>query len=220
MPNLADVAAQLNEAEFPEIDPNAYPEQRGGRREPLYPGTYEFTLPASFDFKVDDDGTRQYLVALFQDAYALIANPGGKQWQGRISNRPYQTIKWVDNKPEKVTVDDFGLLLKALGFKGKLTNNKSYGEALEPHAGQKFLANSDWSARCNPEKPIYKDGAKVDGTLGCGRRYATKAYKRSDGGLVVELPKEDGGLWADSFICTCGANLMVNDNLQRIRAKK
>jgi len=220
MPNFTDLVNELNDDIIPEVDPSALPEQKAGRRDPLYPGTYEFTLPASFAGEVKDDGTRQLLQVNFRDAFALTANPGGKQWQGQLSNRPYEMTVWEGGAKKKVTVNDLALLLKALGYMIPLSTNAAYVNALNQYGGGQFLADSDWSARCDPKRAIWVDGQKVDGKMGCGARYGTRSYKRGDGEEVVLLPKDENSAWAPEFTCSCGAHLMVNDNLSRIRAKK
>lgn len=223
MPNFADLVNELNNDAIPEVDPASLPEPKGPAREPLYPGSYTFTLPADFDGEVKDDGTRQIVQVNFRGAYALQANPGGKQWQGQISNRPYQTTKFLGGgKTEKVTVNDLALLLKALGYMLPLTTNQAYIQALSQYPGGVFLAESTWTAKCDPKRGIYKDGAKLPEQMGCGAQYTSgkKGYTKNDGTVVGLIPKDESGCWADSFLCSCGANLIVNDNLQNIRSVK
>jgi hypothetical protein len=220
MANFADLVNELNDSVIPEVDPSALPEPKAGGRTVLYPGTYVLTLPKGFDGEITDDGTRQIVVVNFKDAYSLQAEPGGLRWSGRLTNRPYEQTIFEGDKRDKVLVNDLALLLKALGFKGTLSTNKAYIAALQQYPGGVFMADPDWSAYCNPQRAIYKDGGKVEGTLGCGQRYGLRAYSKKDGTKVVLIPKDEAGRWADRFTCACGAELWVNDNLTRIRAKK
>ena len=225
MSSFNDLVNDLNEDAIPEVDPASLPEPKGPAREPLYPGTYTFTLPASFDGEVKDDGTRQIVQVNFRGGYALTANPGSKQWQGQISNRPYQTTVFLGGgKSEKVTVNDLALLLKALGYTGVLNTNGAYVKALSQYPGGEFLAESVWTAKCDPKKAIYRDKVKVPDVMGCGAQFTSgkKGYTRGDGTEVLLLPKDENGAWADDIICSCKASLFVNDNLQNIRtaAKK
>ena len=219
MANLEDL--ELNDAALPEVDPSQFPEPKGASRTPLYPGSYVFTMPAAFDASVDDDGTRQIVVLNFNEAYAVKAEPGGHFWQGRLSNRPYPTTIFApDGSQTKVEVNDVGLYLKSQGFAGKLASNKEYAAAVAKYPGGSFGGTIEWSAFCNPKKQIYKDGQKQT-ELGCGKGYTSgKGYTKKDGSVVLSIPKDEEGRWAERFTCSCTAELWVNDRLSRIRAVK
>lgn len=212
MANLNDL--ELNDDVVPEINPEDMKEQRGGRTEPLYPGDYLFTLPSEFDFKPVETDKGQRVAVVFREDKALQTPAGPVNTQ--ISNVE-RVIVDFDTKEESL-VNDFGFLLKALGFKGPLKTNRDYAQALSEFPGAKFLGTIEWSAYCNPKREKYVDGEKQEDT-GCGARYGQKSYKKRNGEVVTAIPKADGK-FASTFTCSCGAELNVFQNIQRIRAKK
>lgn len=212
MANLNEL--ELNDDVVPEINPEDMKEQRGGRLEPLYPGDYLFTLPTAFDFEPVETEKGQRLRVLFREDKVLQTPAGSVSTQ--ISNVERVITDW-ETKEESL-VSDFGFLLKALGYKEKLKTNRDYAEALSQYPGEKFLATIEWSAYCNPKREKYIDGEKQEDT-GCGARYGQKSYKKRNGEQVNSIPKVDGK-FASNFVCSCGAELGVFQNLQRIRAKK
>lgn len=229
--DFASLASELNDAAIPEVDPSKLPEVKAGRRPLLYPGPYSFTLPGEFDFGKDDDGTRQLVYADFNSAYALIAQPGNKQWTGRIYNRP-RTMKTGWGKDAKeINTNDLAQLLKAVGYAGSLTTNKAYAEALSKYPGAKFEADISWSVNCKATKNIWAEEIDPEtgdsrikeqaGRVGCGKTYISdEGYTKKDGTQVYSIPKDENGSWAPRFTCACGAALSANDNLNKIRGVK
>lgn len=230
--DLASLASELNPDAIPEVDLAKLPENKAGRRQLLYPGAYNFTLPGGFDFGKDDTGERQLIYANFSDAYALTAQPGGKQWTGRLYNRPRtKKVGWGKDAKE-VATNDLAELLKAVGHVGTLATNAAYAEALSKYPGAKFGADISWSVTCSPKKNIWAEEIDPEtgdsrikeqaGKVGCGRTYISdEGYTRKrDGVTIHSIPKDDNGAWAARFTCSCGAALSANDNLNNIRGAK
>lgn len=209
---------QLNDEVLPEINPEEMKEQTSGRVDPLYPGDYAFTLPLEFDFETVESQKGQRVAVLFKND-TMLQTPAGP-YAGRITN--IERVITDRDTGDEYTVSDFGFLLKALGFKGKLKSNKDYVEALLPYAGKTFLATIEWTGYCNPQREIYKDGEKVEGVTGCGARYGQRSYTKKNGEKVGQIPKDDHGRWSERFVCSCEAQAEVSifPSLQRIRAKK
>ncbi len=214
---MADINnLQLNDEVLPEVNPEEMKDQTGGRVDPLYPGDYLFTLPLTFDFETVESQKGQRVAVLFKSEN-MLQTPAGP-YAGRVSNIERVITDW-DSKEEHI-VSDFGYLLKALGYKGMLRTNRDYLDAILQYPGKTFLATIEWTGYCNPQREIYKDGEKQEGTTGCGARYGQRSYTKKNGEKVGLIPKDDTNRWAERFACSCGAEVNIFPSLQRIRAKK
>lgn len=205
-----------------DVDFDNLPEQFGGGRELLTPGSYRFRLPSTKDLQVVWDkfiaSVGERINAIFNNEHPLIIvqSPGGT-----MNDQPYQTrISNVERArgKEKIQVSDMDYLLKALGFTGKKpTTNAAYAAALVQFGGKEFGGDIEWSWYCNDKKNIWaEDGQggtkEIEGHLGCGTRYYMK-----------DVPKDPTtGLYPERIICQgnngqCGASVRAFDQISRFR---
>ena len=217
MANLNELEGIGNDAGF-DVNYDDVPEQLGGFAPTPPPGSYRFRLPGDlaniweqFDVTIDDKPQKR-LRAQFEESSVLTitssvsGDQDGNAFRTRITN--------VERKRGKsdAKASDMLYLLRALGDEQHYASNKAYAEALMKFAGKEFVADVEWAAWCNSNKPIRsqdEDGNTVivESQNGCGER----VYQR-------DIPKVDGA-YAETFGCPgCGALLRAFPNLARFRA--
>lgn len=150
------------------------------------------------------------------DSSLVMPNNAGKKFSTSVSS---QERKFGD-----VLYSDFAALLQALGFKGAITNTKSYILALEGYPKALFQAVVDWSGSCNPQADAYgEDSKKIPGKKGCGRQYRTYTPKKQPTKPTSLIPKyeDESGQptneFAEKFQCLtqgCPAWVRVFGNLK------
>ena len=215
--NLNDL--NLVEEQVGDVDFDNLPEG-GGFPKPPQPGTYRFTLPSEFSGKMfqtvqDPEGGARVKV-VFEDDKQLKME-GNKSFRTQLSNVARARGK------EGTKVSDLALLLKkGLGEESAPTSNVGYAQALARHAGESFIADIEWSAKCNPARDIYKEGKKQEGTKGCGTEFRMEAYTKKDGKVVYAIPQQNGQ-WLDEFECpnpACKAIVRAFANVSRFKSAK
>lgn len=192
--------------------------QFGGFAPPPPPGAYRFQLPADLAsvwevFDVPEKTPPQRVRAIFDRDHPLLIVQSP---QGKSNGEPFET-RLTNNergrgKDKIVTASDLDYVLRALGEKTKPTNNRSYMQTLQKHAGQQFGADLRYSWRCSKDRDIRaRDSAGqvqvVEGKKGCGESYYQEDVPKSPAG---EVPYE--------INCgSCGALLRAFANLDNIR---
>lgn len=223
-------AVRADVADWPEGE---LPEQGGGSRETLLPGTHTFRLPDNLE-------------GLWHDGNGIVDNRPGSPTHGQKVIRP--SLKFDKNNPLIVVggPDDGAPMLATIG-----TNPRPRGKKDDPktpyisdaaffleiglqdksrpktlpelkatinrYGGKTVRIEHGLSAQCNPEKVRYiaveaaDEAGNVhvtsmqdpDGTKGCGRRYYTKDFKLPAGG------------YSDQLQCQCGAYLRGFEQIER-----
>lgn len=220
---MADLdSLKLNDEGISEDDFDKMPTGLGAFTPPPQPGTYRFRLPhgkaifGSFETLATPDQGQKIVAVLNEEAALRNESLGGEKYNARVSNRT-RLIKG------DTVVSDMGMLLKAVGVRPEpnehgIITNAAYGKALVEAAEKVFLADHSLTASCNETRPIYKDGQTVEGTKGCGQRYAVEGYSRRNGGVVLAIPRTEDGKVALRFACKCGAELRCFGELRGYRS--
>lgn len=193
--------------------------QFGGFAPPPPPGAYRFQLPADLSsvwevFDVPEKTPPQRVRAIFDRDHPLLIVQSP---QGKSNGEPFET-RLTNNergrgKDKIVTASDLDYLLRALGEKTKPTNNRTYMQTVQKHAGQPFGADLRYSWRCSKDRDVRaRDSAGqvqvIEGKKGCGESYYQEDVPKSPAG---EVPYE--------INCgSCGALLRAFANLDNIRS--
>lgn len=197
--------------------------ERGPRAAPPQPGHgYIWQLPKitleddNWDEKETEAGRR--LVYNFRDGkeLLLVTSPINPTEQGTLHG-------WQASNEERKFSDDqdafskLAFMLKAIGgFDLSDGSNVDYARALVSLSGKRFQSSVTWTARCSPDRDIYRinpetgAGEVVEGLKGCGQRYGLKAkVNKKTGEETLAFPKDDQGLWATRFECVepCEASI-------------
>lgn len=220
MANLNDLP--LNAETIDDVDPETVP-LFGGFTPPPQPGTYVVRLPPPdvlFNcFEVEETGDQgQRLRAVFNDVSALWNETLNQPYNARVSSRVrYIKVNDPENPGQKkdVGISDFAQLLRVVGSMPEAKTNQAYGTALTKAGGKRFTIEHALTARCDPKRDIYKDGAIIKGKKGCGAKYASEVYKG-----VIAIPKDEDGFFATRFTCTCGAELRAWGQIRSFRTVK
>ncbi len=251
MAKLDEIAAKFGADDGPEIDMETMPEESAGYRATPYPGEYGFQLPGEMDYDEriidakDAEGNLimgpdnnvvklKRLVTLFGDGHELKiieASPENLDFVGeslryRVSNSEYRYGK------EKALVSEMGFLMRGLGETlPKGASNVEWAQAIAKHALDRFRATIEWDAHCDSEKKRYIHDAQQhknieDSMAGCGQRYGQRAYTKSDGTKVVQIPKQqevqpDGSFaerFSESITCGCSAAVRCFPRLRKYRS--
>lgn len=195
------------------------PEQRQGRVPLLQPSIgIILQLPGRFDYQTIQTDAGQRLMVKFYET-PLRTFPGGVPLPASVSNLP-QDRKGPDG--QKVTVNQWIYLLRALGYTGTPKTNREYANALSDYAEDFFKADWDWSGNCNPKKDAYVEGkGRVGGRSGCGQKYSLRArtYNDRDGKsvTVLAIPRNPDGTYQESLKCKCGATVFMNGELSNFQ---
>jgi len=205
MPNPNDL--NLN-AEVVEGDFDNMPTGMSKVLPPPQPGIYIFQMPSAEilynAFETMDDAVQgQRLQIVLEDEAALTLQKTGQPYHAKLNNR----TRVMNYRSGAVTVNDMGMLLKALGITPESNTNPGYAQAMLEAGGKTFKGEHGLSTNCSEKRDIYKDGKPVVGTKGCGQKYAHEGYAPRDGGKpVLNIPKE-GDQFKLQFDCVCGASL-------------
>jgi hypothetical protein len=210
----------LGEDLFPEGD---LPEQFGGAYEPLLPGVDVFQLPTELSQLWDTvdmtDGRTNKPVARLRlrcDRHHPLVIVGGKN-DGKTMTVTFTTNprpRGRKNDPTTVWVSDLAYFLEiALNNKTRPKSTAALQLAINQYAGKTFRMEHGLSAHCREDRPRYipevdpttnkvTGDAVLDptGTMGCGKRYYTRAFKLDD-----VKPGEEP--YDDRIQCECGALL-------------
>jgi len=219
MANLNDLP--LNPDTIPDVVVEEQP-VLGSSVLPPQPGTYVFRIAseqAIFNcFATDETADQgQRLRAQFRDEAALYNETLGEQYNTNISNR----VRYVKQGDQRVAVSDMAMVLNAVGVYPEVNTNAGYGEALVKAAGKRFKADHTLTAKCNPMRNIYKDGAEVPGVKGCGWQYAVEGYTKNDGTKVLPIPRDEDGKASLRFSCAnpkCSAEVRAWGQLRGFRS--
>ena len=206
----------LNDDEVIEV-PEEVPEESTGYIPLVQPGIYMFQLPGDLEnvwstFEATKKGVTR-VSAGFSREYPLIVLEDEAKFGGEFRGLPVtayiNNLEYSRRGKDGVEVADMFYLIKALEAnlpdedQSKLSNNRSYINALKRHAGRAFRASVHWEAYCNPKKDIYmtiedENGtprAQVqEGTLGCGGSY--NSYSRD---LTTRIPADETGRFKERF---------------------
>jgi hypothetical protein len=191
----------------------------GGSKLPPQPGIYRFKLPSQqalfrcFDvLNTSDQG--QKIVAVLANESALRNLTLNDWYSARINNR----TRMMKRGDSEVVISDLGMLLKAVDSRPAanaqgIITNAAYGQALIAASGKEFIAEHTLTARCNPQRDIFKDGKLVPGEKGCKQRYVVEGYAD-----VLSIPRNDDKTVAVRFSCKCGAELRCFGELRGYRS--
>lgn len=208
------------------------PEERALRLPMLQPGVgFVFQLPATFDFEAFQIDAGQRVMAKFRDDKVLKVYGAGTPVRTTVSNMEQDR---KNKEGQKVKVNAFAYLLRALGFTGELKKNRDYVNALVAYASDYFGADWGWNARCNPKNDIWRNGAAVKGRTGCGQKYGdrTRTYTVANGPekgktkTILQIPRNGDGSWQEVFKCQgkrgdgspCDADIFCNGELSNFKA--
>ena len=204
------------------------PDQPGGFVPQLHPGTYILRLPGDiracfelFDLKDEESGKvvqRCRLNCTNKAGYPLVVVGGphdGELLSQAISNVPRKRSK----KPDAVAVSDMTYLIReALGDKNPIAKPADWFNVLLAYQGKVFRAETGLQGQCrddkvryvnesvpsaeDPNQYVYTGNTVEDpsGTMGCGKRYYTAAFK----GINAESRQPE---WMERIDCTCGASV-------------
>jgi len=246
MAHLDDLVTAFSPEDAPDVDMANMPDEISAPKPAPYPGRYTLQLPPEFNFEpfeaskppeVEGGEKRKVkrLRVVFDDSHpiTIVASaPLNTDWIGhnvtgvRISNNEYPS------GDEKLMVSELGFLLKK-GFGEILparAGSVEYARALVTHANQKFGADIEWSAFCDPDRKRYiydeKSGRNVeDQTAGCGQRWAQNTFTKRDGTTtkqirmeVVEIGGQSVQRFAEHFRCDCLASLRCFPRLRNFDA--
>lgn len=217
MPKLSDLVGLDQSAG--EIDFANLPEQFGIRTPIPQPGAgYVFRMPS---ITQDDDnwianlqnGDSQPRIGYsFNDGkeLVLLALPGTTEGVGnpvrfRLTNieRKFDEAKSAASPMAHLFAHSFSLDLT-----GK--KNVDYVKALLAISGMAFGATVNWTARCSPDRDIYRpedeengvQAGVVEGHKGCGQRYALKQRtNKKSGEVTLAIPRGDTGQYLSNFLC-------------------
>lgn len=238
MAKLADVQGLDVRISKEEVDYQNLPEQFGIRTPLPQPGPgYVLRMPTItpnddnwLDGLENGDGKPRIGYEFKEGKELLIlqapAGEGvGQALRFRITN---QERKFGKDSEEKSAASGLSYLLSGsfgLDLTGK--SNKEYAQALIALSGKSFMATVNWTAYCNPKREIYvaatdeSEGGKIEGSSGCGQRYALKQRtNKSTGEIVLNVPKDGEGRYVDRFICAsenCNAFIMAFLELQNYK---
>lgn len=210
---MADInSLNLRDDVYTEEIPQELPEQGGSFVPNLKPGPYWFRIPAevsqlwaAFDQTKDVLSGQplaqpiQRLQLKFDRDHPLVVVGGtedGSVLTQTISNMPRKRSKKADVPP----VSDMTYLLReGLQDNTPVNSPKTWMAAINAHAGHIFPAEVGLQGQCRKDKVRYipdGQGGQIEdpaGTLGCGERYYTQAFKQAD------------GTYAERIMCKCGA---------------
>lgn len=205
------------------------PSQGGGYQPQLPPGTYLLRLPADinavfdlFDIKNEETGKtdqRCRLVCTNGKGYPLVVVGGphdGETLSQTISNVPRKRSK----KPDAVAVSDMTYLLReSLKSQDPIRTPADWYNAILKYAGRVFRAETGLQGQCREDKvryieetvPSAEDASQLvytgntiedpNGTMGCGKRFYTQAFKGID-------PETRQPVWQERVTCPgCGASI-------------
>lgn len=179
--------------------PEELPEQGGSYVPQLAPGSYWLRIPLnvaqlwkSFDQTKSVDNAPlqtpiQRVMVKFGKESPLVVVGGPDEGAVLIcsfSNMPRKRSKKADIPP----VSDLTYLIRN-GFKDNspLRSAQDYINAINSRAGQTFAAEVGRQGQCRADAARWipdGQGGQIEdptGTLGCGKRYYTQAFKTSDG---------------------------------------
>ncbi len=202
----------VDDPEEQPIDGDNVPRERVRRESLPQPGTRSvFMLPKDLASRFEQDGN---IITLDLFDNALIKIP---------ENQP---LRWsVNSRKLGESESKLVYLAQAVGvdIEGKTPTPSDIAvELANIGAGAFFQATVTWNTYCNPKKPIYKDGKKHDGLMGCGQSYRMEAYTKNNGDEVYQIPRGEGGTWFERFPCSgnddqCGALLSCRLDLENFK---
>lgn len=237
MAKLGDVQGLDVRISKEEVDYSNLPEQFGIRNPLPQPGPgYVLRFPTitpnddNWIDGLENEAGKPRIGYEFKDGKELLivqapAGEGvGQALRFRITN---VERKFGTNNEDKSATSALAFLLQAsfgLDLTGK--SNGEYAKALIGLSGKTFSTTVNWTAYCNPKREVYvaatddTEGGKLEGSSGCGQRYALKKRTNKATGEIVEaIPKVDGK-YVDRFLCAseeCPAFIMAFLELQNYK---
>lgn len=196
---------------------------------PPQPGIYLMRMPSAAALqkafeKIDHEEQGERIAVKFSDEALLFNETLQNYYQAYVSNTTRETGK----ENERTLTSDMAMLLKVLDSipkaneRGVITN-RSYAEAIIAAAGKTFKIEHSLTGNCNPKREIYKDGAVLAGSKGCGAKYVVETYKPRDGSPPpIAIPKEadDSGkiITCVRWVCSCGAEIRAFGQIRGFKA--